>query len=199
MTWKDITYKQFEQLRNIAEDPNLTDDLRTMEMVLLLFGDQPLDEMWKYVKEINDLLLLPMPTGDTIDDVLKVNGREYVVTKDLGKITTSQFIDYTNYCKDGGNMIGMLSCFLIPKGHKYDDGYDMERAKSDIGDLSIVTVNNYCFFFRKKWLSSQKASLLYLMVETLKLKGMPLKNKMRMVWAQARLWRSMDYLTTSSL
>ena len=197
MTWKDITYRQFMRIKEITENETLNEEEQMLELVLLLFGDVPISEMHKYSVEVYKLLEEPFPEGDTTRKELEVHNRKYTVTTDLGKITTSQFIDYSNYVKAKADLVDILSCFIIPKGHKYDDGYDMDEVKEDIRDFSISTVQSYCFFFRKKWMKLQRLSLLYLMSETLKLKGMPMKNKLKMVWAQAALWKNMDYLTTS--
>lgn len=196
-TWNDITYKQFKRLQEIVEDKESTEELQLLDMVLYLYGNKPMEDLWKYVQEVNQLIGQPMPNKDTIPSTVKVNGREYTMTREIENISTAQFIDYVSYCKNGNDLIGMLSCFIIPKGHKYGDGYDMEEVKNDIADLSVVDVQSYCFFFRKKWLKQQRISLLYLMTETLKLKGMPMKQKMKMLWGQATLYQNMDYLITS--
>lgn len=196
-TWNDVSYKQFKRLQEIVEDKDSSEEVQVLDMVLYLYGNKPMNELWKYTEMVNNLIGQPMPKETKVPSVLEVNGRKYTVTKDIENITTAQFIDYTTYAKDGGDLVGMLSCFIIPQGHKYGDGYDLEQAKSDIGDMSVADVQNYCFFFRKKWLKQQRISLLYLIVETLKLKGMPLKQKMKMVWGQATLYQNMDYLITS--
>jgi hypothetical protein len=41
----------------------------------------------------------------------------------------------------------MLSVFLIPEGHKYNDGYDMLQVINDINDLPVTVVNDAAFFF----------------------------------------------------
>lgn len=196
MTWKDVTYNQFMRLKEITE--TVSEDLQMLEIVLLFYGDVPLTEMWKYTNEVNNLLLQPLPSGDTIENTLEINGHKYTVTKDLGKITTAQFLDYVNIVKEKGNLLDILSCFIIPKGYKYGDDYDIEKVKKDLGELPFPTVQSYCFFFRKKWMKLQKISLLYLMGETMKLKGMSWKNKWKMLKAQATLWINMDSLITSS-
>lgn len=196
--WNDITYNEFLKLKEIAENKELTEDMQMLEMVLLLFGDVPLTQMWKCSQSVINIISQPMPSGDTIASILNVNGRKYTVTKDITKVTTSQFIDYSNYCKNSANLIDMLTCFIIPEGHKYDDGYDMEEVKKDLLDLSVITVQSYCFFFRKTWLKLQKTFLFSLIVETLTIKGMTWKNRIKMASAQAALLANMDYLIMSS-
>lgn len=194
--WNDITFNEFLKLKEIAENTGLTEDMQMLEMVMLLFGDVPVSDLYKYVDKITNVISQPMPTGDTIESTVEVNGHKYTVTKDLSKITTSQFIDYSNYCKNKAELIDMLTCFIIPEGHKYDDGYDMLKVRKDFENLSVITVQKYCFFFRKAYLKSQKISLFSLIMQTLMLKGMPWKNKLKMASAQATLLTNMDYLTT---
>ena len=60
-------------------------------------------------------------------------------------------------------MIGCISCFFIPEGHKYNDGYDMLKVKEDVGDLPITTGNALAFFFKSQYITllvlSQRSSL----------------------------------------
>lgn len=196
--WKDVTYKEFKKIQEITENTELTENEQLMELVLALYGDIPLSELSIYTQYIYDLMREPLPDGDKIDKTVEVNGRKYEVVRDIEKIITSQFLDYTSYVKNKADMPSILSCFFIPAGHTYNDGYDMEEVKNDIADMPIGTVQSYCFFFRKKCLKSERTFLLSLMVETLSLKGMSWKNRMRMALAQATLWANMVSLTSSS-
>ena len=50
----------------------------------------------------------------------------------------------------------ILSVFIIPKGHKYGDGYDINEVKQDILQLNMVDINAISqFFFRQFELFSE--------------------------------------------
>lgn len=81
--------------------------------------------------------------------------------KDIRKMTTGQYIDYQAFCKDAGKyIIEILSCFLVPKGMKYNDGYDIEDVKNRIReDLTVTDVNALSGFFLHSLIASIEASL----------------------------------------
>ena len=131
LTWNDIKYRT---LLDIREAANIEDENERVYAIMeAVFGEDVLDlplkdfnekckELWFLQKEIpNDL---------HVKDI-KVNGREYYFDGLLGKITTAQYIDFQNYQKNEDEQKS-FSVFIIPKGHKYNDGYDMEQVFNDI-------------------------------------------------------------------
>ena len=150
MTWYDVTLRQFTLLQDMfkIEDEN--------EMVIgiaeVLFGDDvtelTIPEFTAKLKELNFL-------NESIPDInppkkVNVNGREYFMDCLLGNISTAQYVDYINHSKTN-DIAKMLSVFLIPEGHKYNDGYDMEQVFNDINDLPIPIVNSAAFFFARQF------------------------------------------------
>lgn len=83
---------------------------------------------------------------------------------ELDKITAAQYIDFQTYAKGGeANIVPMLSCFLVPRGCKYNEGYDMVEVQRTIREhLSVTDVYSLsAFFFRQftKLMSSSLTSL----------------------------------------
>lgn len=147
MTWNDVTYKQFTELQKIFE---LDDDTeRVINTCVLFFGEEVLDEPLPKLKDrIAELGFLQ----DTLPEVellkkVKVKNREYEVNAVIGELTTAQYVDYINHIKNN-DIVKALSVFYIPKGHKYNDGYDMELVFQDIENLPIPVVNGTAFFLR---------------------------------------------------
>ena len=93
-----------------------------------------------------------------------LNGRKYNVTYDLNKMSVAQYIDFQQAWRIQDateKLVPVLSCFLVPDGHKYGDGYYIEEVRNDIENyLPITQANSICFFFLKKLLSSMKSSLI---------------------------------------
>ena len=80
-----------------------------------------------------------------------VNGREYEFHGDIPSITTAQYIDYQTYMKEKPvDLQKVISVFLIPKGHTYNDGYKIEEVMADISDMLIVDVQALGFFIQKQ-------------------------------------------------
>ena len=66
---------------------------------------------------------------------------------DLTKVTVAQFIDYQNYIKETPvKFEKVLSVFIIPEGHTYNDGYDLQQAQQDMLELPFVVVQKVAFF-----------------------------------------------------
>lgn len=63
---------------------------------------------------------------------------EYI--KDYAKLTVSQYVDFQTFCKDGRHkIVEMLSCLLVPKGHKYNQDYDVLEVQSAIRETLMTS------------------------------------------------------------
>lgn len=150
MDWYSINLGQFKQIEKIQlEHP----DDSAMQVVKYLYGDDieflPIPE---YVRRIEELRFL----GETIPTAplkieYRINGTVYVLDITPGDMTTAQFIDAQNYIKDGGDVQNLLSVYLIPKGKKYAEDYDIEKVKKDVLSLPMPEVVAICSFFQN-WL-----------------------------------------------
>lgn len=150
MKWNDVKYYQFEKLQELLKIDN--DEERMIEVAQLLLGEEvlnlPVAEFAKKVKEL-DFLQSEMPSGIPPKKIT-VNGRKYFLDCLLGNVSTAQYIDFTNHSKTN-DICKMLSVFLIPEGHKYNDGYDILQVMNDIKDLPVTVVNDTAFFFGRHY------------------------------------------------
>lgn len=151
MNWSDVNLRQFIKIQDIVSG-NGDETEKLISVMEVLLGEDvlglPVSEFHKKAKEI-EFVYKEVPSR-SVPKTITVNNRKYKVDGLLGNITTSQYIDFTNYMK-AKDYTQMLTPFIIPDGHKYNDGYDMEQVVSDIGDLDIITVNSIAFFFRKQF------------------------------------------------
>ena len=146
MDWKDIKYRT---LLDIREAANIEDENeRVFAIMEAVFGedvlDLPLKDFNEKCKELQ-FLQKEIPNDLHVKDI-KVNGREYYFDGLLGKITTAQYIDFQNFQKNNDEQKS-FSVFIIPKGHKYNDGYDMEQVFKDILDMPVPILFSASFFF----------------------------------------------------
>ena len=88
-----------------------------------------------------------------------INGRVYEVDCTPSAFTAGQYIDFTNYVKNGSRLQDLLSVVVLPQGHTYGDGYDMQRAREDIGALPC-TVGFAVVRFFALWLKRFTATSL---------------------------------------
>ena len=121
-------------------------------MAEILLGDKvtelPIKDFNEQVKQL-DFLKEEVPNV-VPPQKLEINGRKYYMDCLLGNISTAQYIDFTNH-SNTGEVDKMLSVFVIPEGHKYNDGYDMLQVMGDICDLPIPIVNSAAFFFARQF------------------------------------------------
>lgn len=162
MNWSNITLEQYLEIQAIKE----IDSMDVMvELIRILFKIEdpeslPYTEFIKYSQELSfmskDIERVPLK------DTYQINGRNYKLENNVMQLTTSQVIDYRNYSKEDNHIAKILSVFLIPEGHKYNDGYDIEQVINDLFDLDIQTVVSILDFFTICWKEFIKVSVAYL-------------------------------------
>lgn len=124
----------------------------------------PLSKYAEMVQESSFVLETPKLKGKSLVD-LNINGRVFCFVRNTQDITAAQYIDYQTLVTKKDNwkyLANILACFLVPKGGKYCDGYDIVEVIQWLNDyLDVYTAMDTCFFFRKKSLKSIKRSLRY--------------------------------------
>ena len=176
MNWTDISIKQYNEIKDLYLDENLSDEDRLILQINILFGVDALKlkttELHKYVNEMKFL-------GSKIPKMkirkeYKLGSNVYILKKDLRNLTVAQWLDWQNFLKDGGsdtdNYANLLSVFFFPKDvDEYGDGYDIEQVRSDINNyLSIaeaLSISSFFLLYRK---TSLLLSLLYTKKQILK-------------------------------
>lgn len=154
--WNEITINEYRELYELTQ--NLTEDELEVAVIALLCG-KPEEEIWN--TDIMEVRALASKLGflnefdfDTkrCPKSLTVAGEKYDVNLDLRKFTYAQYVDLQNYWKDISKNMGLiLTLFVIPKGRKYGEGYDLqEQARLFEDNIPITTWNTLCFFFLKK-------------------------------------------------
>lgn len=163
MTWNDITIKQYLALNDILLSD--FDDAEKMIQIANVIYNCDVTELplLEYNEKINNLAFIHTKLEPTkLNSKYVINGNSYICNTNIESIQANQFIDFQNYMKSK-DMIGCISCFFIPEGHKYNDGYNMLDVKNDIEKLSIVVGNSLSFFFKKQYvillILSQRYSL----------------------------------------
>lgn len=145
--WKDVTLKQFYEIQELIKEQ---DEYTMLNLISLLWNVDastlPAKDLTKYCKQLGFLNTeLPKVTPKKS---YTINGTKYNSNYGLPSMTTGQFVDYQNYLKKDGKFEDLLSVFFTPEGHKYNDGYNIDKVKEDILQLSIVDVSAMAFFFK---------------------------------------------------
>lgn len=162
-SWNDVDLGLFQRMGEIAQRE---DEMDKMVGLVALFNglkeeevlDLPLDKFKAYIDEMGWMNTPPEPTMPREDYV--INGKEYTLTMNFHKLTTAQYLDFQSYAKSE-DYSQMLSVFLIPKGKKYNDGYDMFEAQQDMRTMPVQEVLGLMGFFIILYRSWSKALLRY--------------------------------------
>lgn len=186
MTWKDISIKKYLEIQDILNDAVTSDEDKAILIANTIY-EQDITELPipEYQKKMKDLAFVnEAPQNENLANSYTVNGTKYKSNANIETIQANQFIDFQNYAKKQ-DIIGCISCFFIPDGHKYNDGYDMANVKEDVGLLPITVANALAFFFK-----SQYAILLVLS------QRYSLKQMKQMGMSKEKIKEMADSLTT---
>lgn len=200
-TWKDITLRQFNKIQDLLQE---IDEYTTLNIIDVIYdvdsADMPaMEVMNKYAHSL-DFLMTTIPTNEKLKETYTINQREYNSNINLTQMTTAQFVDYQNYSKENPVDISKcLSVFIIPKGHTYNDGYDLKQVQDDIKDLDMVTINTLAFFFKKSYILLLEITLLCLTQDTKKM-NIPTQKKEEIMNQLKQIdLANLGYSPTSSL
>lgn len=109
-----------------------------------------------------------------------LNGIELLPVKDIAKITVAQYVDFQTFSKENEKyIVETLSTLLIPKGKKYNEGYEIADVHKAIREnLSVADVLSLSAFFLTKWVRSIKDSLTYLEKEIQRIPDRKMRERM---------------------
>ena len=87
-----------------------------------------------------------------------------IPVQEITEINTAQYIDFQTFSKQGAaGLVGLLSVFLLPEGHSYNDGsYDMKAVKEAVARLDMPVAMGLVGFLFASLLKSIRASLSFL-------------------------------------
>ena len=147
-SWNDITVADFQRLYEInARD----DEEKFLELIALVNGvglddilNMPISKLQSHYRDIE--FLEQEPKIPLMKRSYEINGTRYRVW--WQELTCAMYIDFKQmadtYYK---NLPQFLTIFLIPEGHRYGDGYDLQKAAQDLALMSIVDARAVCGFF----------------------------------------------------
>jgi hypothetical protein len=91
---------------------------------------------------------------------ITLGGMTLLPMHDHTKITTAQYVDFQTLAKDFPATIPeLLSCFLIPEGKEYNEGYDIQEVHAAVRTLPLPMALGYTAFFFDAFAKSMAASL----------------------------------------
>lgn len=171
--WKNITIKQYYEIVDIAEDPELSKQEREIKLVSYLTGEPESKVQLLPALELEALVVdAEFLKSFSFDQKhcprrMKIAEKKFRVILEPAKLTTAQYLDFKTFYgyRDLKTYYGnVLACFLIPEEAKgYGDNYDpLEIAKFLYDNVTIQEANTLMFFFLKKLDLSMRITLAYL-------------------------------------
>lgn len=155
MTWKDINIKQFKNINKILKDKDLTDIEKNLELIAYVFNldeddlyDLDLSAIHKYTNELeflNDF----KPDYAREPKIKHIGDYEVGIDYHLSKFSVAQYIDFmAEINSTEPDLARLCATILIPKGHKYNDGYNLEEFIEQIEqEVNIFDAEALVFFY----------------------------------------------------
>lgn len=185
-SWRDVTIYEYFNLVDRLSEEGLTEYEREVIPVSFVMGVTE-DKVWDMTigefraNQLNTAFMKEFNVArDCNFKTISIDGEKYDVCTDLHNFTVAQYIDFQTFYaqrKDNANILAsLLACFIIPRGHGYAEGYDINDLKLKIiNGLDILTAEELLFFFLKRYLISMRATANYFnwAIRRLKRKGMP--------------------------
>lgn len=203
MTWKEVTLQQYLAIQDVLETNKGDEMEKALAYLKILYGkDYSIVPIGEYLEKVKELKFLQddIPTVDLPKRII-VNGREYRVCGGADDLTTAQFMDYMNFSKSDAKdkIIDIVATFIVPIDAKvYGEGYDYEVVRKDAGDMPLVIANSIGFFLQKQMEKSLRRTLHYSIFQIMTMKGMTMKNKLKMIKGMVTLYQTMESYRTFS-
>ena len=177
--YNHLSIGKYLEIHKIAKE-EMTDIDKQVAMIAIL-SDMSEDEVLNLpILEYKDraqkarFLETPIDVPKKVASSYNLNGWELIPITDIRKLTTAQYIDFQTFSKEGEDrLVEVLSCFLVPKGKKYNEDYDIVEVHKAIREhLSIPHCLALSGFFLTKFVSLMRGMLIFSRVTTrLTMKG----------------------------
>lgn len=197
-SWRDVTIYEYFNLVDRLSDEGLTEYEREVILVSFVMGVAE-DKVWDMTigefkaNQLNTAFMKEFNVArDCNFKTISIDGEKYDVCTDLHNFTVAQYIDFQTFYaqrKDNANILAsLLACFIIPRGHSYAEGYDVNDLKLKIiNGLDILTAEELLFFFLKRYLLLMRATANYFnwAIRRMKRKGMPV-DELETRWEEVK-------------
>jgi len=130
-----LTLGMFEEIQGISRDESLEDIDKQVQILSILTGVDGEEILHLPISEYKELVVkaeflnVENLKEISIHPVAKrylVGGFELIPVKDYRRLEAGQYIDFQTYAPDLDKyLVEFLSVILIPKGHRYNEGYDL--------------------------------------------------------------------------
>ena len=199
--YNELTVGKYQEIMVLLNDEPL-DNLTLQTSLISILSDMDEDDVLnlplsEYNKMVQGTAFLQTdPPKRIVATSYKLGGMHLETMLNLREMTAGQYIDYQTFVKEPDKyLVELLSVFLIPKGKKYNDGYDIIEVQSLIRDnLSIVDALSLSAFFL---VLSQ--SLIKVTLTSLKSKVKKMKKKAKNQEEVMKLEQALQHLENAGV
>lgn len=173
-----LTLGMYQEIQEISRDESLEDIDKQVQILSILTGETEDEILHLPIQEYKELVVKAGfldPENINYHPIAKkyILGKfELIPTRDFRKIETCQYIDFQTYAPDLDKyMVEFLSVILVPKGHRYNEGYDILEVQKAIRDeMSVSDGVSLAGFFLTWCRKSIQDSLNYSKQEAMRIK-----------------------------
>lgn len=188
-----ITIEKHKQIQRLLKENNVEDMQEIQAELLAIYADTDIDTIMsypltKYHKLVerfyNDYFTDFSKAEPKIKDKYTAGDMVLVPMLDFTQITVAQMMDFSVLSVDPiENIEKLLAIFLIPKGKKYNDGYDLMEVQKAILGMPFNELSPLLAFFLR-WFNGcrnaiQISCLEEVRKQTKKIKRIQRKQKMK--------------------
>ena len=168
----ELPLSKYLKTLEIFNDKYMSDLDKNIE-ILAIYTDTTVDDILKlrpeevgvHLADMSNVISSYKPSNSKHPKNIKINDQVYNVNYNIGKLNMAQYIDFQqtivnkNYLE---NLPALLSIFIIPKGHKYNDDYDILELRNILeNNMTLDEALSIVFFLKTKSISLIKLKLLY--------------------------------------
>ena len=154
-----ITIEKHKQIQRLLKENNVEDMQAVQAELLAIYADTDTDTIMSYPltkyhklveKFYADYFTDFSKAEPAIKDKYTAGDMVLVPMLDFTQITVAQMMDFSVLSTDPvENIEKLLAIFLIPKGKKYNDGYDLLEVQKAILKMSFNELSPLLAFFLK--------------------------------------------------
>lgn len=152
-----ITIEKHKQIQRLLKENNVEDMQAVQAELLAIYADTDIDTVMnypltKYHKLVesfyNDYFTDFSKAEPAIKDKYTAGDMVLIPMLDFTQITVAQMMDFSVLSTDPvENIEKLLAIFLIPKGKKYNDGYDLMQVQKAILKMDFNELSPLLAFF----------------------------------------------------
>ena len=162
-----LTIEKHKQIQKLLKDNNIEDMQAVQAEWLAIYADTDVDSIMNYPvtkyhklleRFYNDYFTDFSKAEPKIKDKYTAGDMVLVPMLDFTQITVAQMMDFSVLSTDPvENIEKLLAIFLIPKGKKYNDGYDLMEVQKAILKMSFNELSPLLAFFLKWFTGCRQA------------------------------------------